>query len=187
MEKVTTIKDLIARLQECDPEGSVTISLDGALLYDDGEQGEIEYGFEPMIDCLFSRADTERSDHVYFVLSEESTARIVSRRREECVDDFSRARPHLPSCSGVVIDAPVAIAVGLTREIYTNLQTVVESCNRAHQNNNGATTHGGLDVPKLLALLAEDAAMTNQRPGSWEGANLQQVLDGHGYRACQNF
>jgi len=82
MDKVMKIGDLIARLQECDPEGTVTMSLDGALLYGDDEPGEIEYGFEPVIDCLFSRADAERSDRVYFLLAEGDTARIVKSRSE---------------------------------------------------------------------------------------------------------
>jgi|GEM_PF-3175001 len=44
------------------------------------------------------------------------------------------------------------------------------------------TTHGSMTVPTLLAMLAEDAAMTNSRPGSWEGSSMQQVLDSHGYQ-----
>ncbi|CAJ7811100.1 Uncharacterised protein [Burkholderia pseudomallei] len=30
-------------------------------------------------------------------------------------------------------------------------------------------------------MLAEDAGMVISRPGSWEGANLAQVLLSHGY------
>jgi hypothetical protein len=44
------------------------------------------------------------------------------------------------------------------------------------------TTHGKLSVSSLLAMLAEDAAMMNTRPGSWEGANMQHVFDSHGYQ-----
>jgi len=181
MDKVMKIGDLIARLQECDPEGTVTMSLDGALLYGDDEQGEIEYGFEPVIDCLFSRADAERSDRVYFLLAEGDTARIVKSRGENFGTAPAAAEPYTTSGPGIVQDAPVAVAIALNHKTYTNLLAVVESCNRADESHKGATTHGRLDVPRLLRMLAEDAAMTNSRPGSWEGANLQQVLDSHGY------
>jgi len=39
-----------------------------------------------------------------------------------------------------------------------------------------------LTVPRLLATLAEDAAMINNRPGSWDGSNMQHMLDSHGYQ-----
>jgi hypothetical protein len=45
---------------------------------------------------------------------------------------------------------------------------------------NGANTHGKLDVPGLLAMLAEDAAMVMERPGSWEGAAMGGLLASHG-------
>lgn len=181
MDKVLKIGDLIARLQECDPEGTVTMSLDGALLYGDGEPGEIEYGFEPVIDCMFSRADAARSDRVYFLLANNETAGIVKARAKDFVSDRAAEELFTTSGLGIVQDAPVAVAIALSRDAYTNLLAVVESCNRAHESREGATTHGRLDVTSLLGMLAEDAAMTNSRPGSWEGANLQQVLDSHGY------
>ena len=181
MDKVMKIRDLIARLQECEPNGTVRMSLDGALLYDDGNPGEIEYGFKPVINCLFSRADAERSDRVYFLLSEEDTTCIVKTRRRDFSADSEPAESYTTLSPAVAPDAPVAIAIALSWDAYTNLLAVVENCNWAHENNKDATTHGRLDIPKLIGMLAEDAAMTNTRPGSWEGANLQQVLDSHGY------
>jgi hypothetical protein len=73
----------------------------------------------------------------------------------------------------------VKIEIEVSQATYQHLLVVVESCNR---NDPDATTHGPMTVPELLAMLAEDAAMTNSRPGSWEGSNMQQVLDSHGYR-----
>lgn len=181
MEKVMKVRDLIARLQECEPEGTVTMSLDGAILYDDGEPGEIEYGFDPDIECLCSRPDAERSDRVHLLLSKVDTERIVKTRREHCCEEAAPAELSTTSSSAITFSAPVAVAIALSRDVYTTLLAVVESCNRAHENNKGATTHGRLDIPNLLGMLAEDAAMTDTRPGSWEGANLQQVLDSHGY------
>lgn len=180
MDGVTKVRDLIVLLQECDPDGTVALSLDGALLFDEDEPGEVEYSFEPSVDLLFSQRDAKQSDCVYLSLSHKDTERLVANGRlEERPNPGTTAPSANPA---IAIEAPVAVAVALDQETYNNLLVVVESCNRADHDNNGATTHRKLDVPKLLTLLAEDAAMTNTRPGSWEGANMQQVLDSHGYQ-----
>ncbi|MDB5987850.1 MAG: hypothetical protein JWR16_2903 [Nevskia sp.] len=44
-------------------------------------------------------------------------------------------------------------------------------------------THGPLDLSKLAAMLLEDVALAWRRPGSWEGANMNQVLCAHGYQS----
>ncbi len=44
-------------------------------------------------------------------------------------------------------------------------------------------SHGSLTVKKLAAMLLEDAGMAFTRPGSWEGANMIEVLRCHGYKA----
>jgi hypothetical protein len=44
-------------------------------------------------------------------------------------------------------------------------------------------THGKLDLPKLAGMLLGDVGLAWRRPGSWEGANMLQVLSGHGYQA----
>ncbi len=74
------------------------------------------------------------------------------------------------------------VTIEMDVETYDNLVAVVDACNFAHTQNDGFNTHGKLNVRRLLLMLAEDAAMTYTRPGSWEGANMQQVLDSHGYR-----
>lgn len=180
MDKVMTIKDLVAMLQDCDPDGTVVISLDGALLYGDESLGDLEYSFEPLVECLFSRPDSERSDCVYIRLSQDETKRIIETRQSE--SDVSSKTIVSPKHPSVVTDAPVAVAIVLSHQTYTDLLKVVDSCNFADENRKGATTHGKLDISSLLGMLAEDAAMTNTRPGSWEAANLQQVLDSHGYQ-----
>lgn len=43
-------------------------------------------------------------------------------------------------------------------------------------------SHGPLDLFVLVEMLLEDVAMTVSRPGSWEGANMIQVLTSHGYK-----
>lgn len=37
-------------------------------------------------------------------------------------------------------------------------------------------------VNAVIQTLADDIGMTNTRPDSWEGANMQQVIDGHGWK-----
>ncbi|MDA8154576.1 MAG: hypothetical protein M0003_17985 [Acidithiobacillus sp.] len=44
-------------------------------------------------------------------------------------------------------------------------------------------SHGPLTVRKLAAMLLEDAGMVINRPGSWEGSNMADVLRCHGYKA----
>jgi hypothetical protein len=38
-----------------------------------------------------------------------------------------------------------------------------------------------LTPEEAMQALADDLGLTNTRPGSWEGANMQQVIDGHGW------
>ncbi len=44
-------------------------------------------------------------------------------------------------------------------------------------------SHGSLTLKKLAVMLLEDAGMAFSRPGSWEGANMIEVLRCHGYKA----
>lgn len=74
------------------------------------------------------------------------------------------------------------VTLRIPQALYDDLVVVAANCTRTHKANGGATSHGELDVPGLLLMLVQDAAMTNSRPGSWEGSNMQQVLDAHGYR-----
>jgi hypothetical protein len=74
------------------------------------------------------------------------------------------------------------IKLQIPQAVYDDLVVVAANCNAAHKASGGFTSHGELDVAGLLLMLAQDAAMTNSRPGSWEGSNMQQVLDAHGYQ-----
>jgi hypothetical protein len=70
----------------------------------------------------------------------------------------------------------------LPQSVYRSLAQVASACSDSDAARDHATTHGPLDVKALLCMLAEDAAMTHTRPGSWEGANMLQVLSSHGYQ-----
>lgn len=73
------------------------------------------------------------------------------------------------------------ITIEVSESTHQDLEMVVKNCNLSNNENEGFTSHGELTVAGLLAMLAEDAAMANSRPGSWEGAGMQTVLDSHGY------
>ena len=59
--------------------------------------------------------------------------------------------------------------VGLIREFLAATKEVTLS------------SHGPLNMQKLASMLLQDVALMVQRPGSWEGANMAQVMSSHGY------
>lgn len=76
----------------------------------------------------------------------------------------------------------VKVELELRDDVYTGLVMAAQASSVANEQRYGATTHGALDVKTLLAMLAEDAAMTHSRPSSWEGSSMLQVLASHGYQ-----
>jgi hypothetical protein len=79
---------------------------------------------------------------------------------------------------------PHRIVVEIFTETAAVLDELVARCNESHRDREGANTHGELTAATLLAMLAEDAGLVIRRPGSWEGANMAQVLISHGYDVC---
>ena len=73
------------------------------------------------------------------------------------------------------------IVIQVSEETATNLRSLAARCADEHGRQVGFTSHGILTVSTLLAMLAEDAAMVISRPGSWEGSNMAQVFQSHGY------
>ena len=73
----------------------------------------------------------------------------------------------------------------ITIEISTSgalaIQSLVDRMNQ-HDNLECGTRHGEMTMKKLITVLAEDAALVEWRPGSWEGANMAAVLQSQGYR-----
>lgn len=113
--------------------------------------------------------------------------------RDEGHDDFSSDDASLDGkawfdymldlfMSDLPASETIPVTLHLSDEVIQNLFTVARNCTVSHQANDGFTSHGELDITGLLTMLAQDAAMTNSRPGSWEGANMQNVLTSHGYR-----
>ena len=79
---------------------------------------------------------------------------------------------------------PRRITVEIPAETAALLDELIARCNESYRHREGANTHGELTPATLLAMLAEDAALAIRRPGSWEGANMAQVLISHGYDVC---
>lgn len=73
------------------------------------------------------------------------------------------------------------IVIQVSEETAMNLHALAACCADEDRRREGFTSHGALTASKLLAMLAEDAAMVMSRPGSWEGSNMAQVLQSHGY------
>ena len=73
------------------------------------------------------------------------------------------------------------ITIQVSDEIADCLAVLASACTRQNKRRDGATTHGPLDVSALMTMLAEDAGMVVSRPGSWEGSNMAQVFQSHGY------
>ena len=73
----------------------------------------------------------------------------------------------------------ITIEIGASSAL--EIQSLVDKINQ-HDNLERGTSHGEMTMKKLITLLAEDAALAESRPGSWEGANMAAVLQSHGYR-----
>lgn len=67
----------------------------------------------------------------------------------------------------IAFDVPDAVA--------ETLRMVVEKCATE------ASTHGPLTLPEMFQMIAEDIALTETRPGSWEAVNMAHVFTSHGY------
>lgn len=66
--------------------------------------------------------------------------------------------------------------VDVSEEDLKLIERGLERMNRSDGNS-----HGPLDVQRLAAMLMQDVALAVRRPGSWEGSNMSQVLNSHGY------
>lgn len=73
------------------------------------------------------------------------------------------------------------IVIQVSEETVANLCVLAGRCTDEHKRRDSFTSHGVLTVSTLISMLAEDAAMIISRPGSWEGSNMAQVFQSHGY------
>lgn len=73
----------------------------------------------------------------------------------------------------------VQVVVELPEADVAELVKLVAELNACAEPD--CTSHGVLTLAGLAAMLLEDAALARRRPGSWEGANMLDVLRSHGY------
>lgn len=73
------------------------------------------------------------------------------------------------------------IEIEVSETTAAQLAELAARCTEIDKERDGGTSHGALTLEGLVAMLAEDAAMVIQRPGSWEGSNMHTVLTAHGY------
>lgn len=82
--------------------------------------------------------------------------------------------------------APIAVLLeSLTENTQLALTAFLATTHAGEPGAPALNSHGALDLAKLVAMLLEDVALMIQRPGSWEGANMMQVMASHGYDAHQ--
>ena len=196
-----TVRDLLAVLAECDPDATVTLSLPGFIDESDkavtGDPDALgyEYSYTPDVSAniLTSKdnhaeffdennkwRDGVKPNHVTIALTEADTEKLLaSRKRAIERDDDSDGMEPEP----IVADAEtVVVDVRIPRDVHTSIRTLLRSVNASHQVKvEQACTHGLLTVAGALEMLAQDLGMVETRPGSWEGSNMAQVLNSHGY------
>lgn len=81
----------------------------------------------------------------------------------------------------------MAVEVELTEEIVVALTQLAGRCNHCSAVSDGFASHGAsFNVAKLLAMLAEDAAMMITQPDSWQSAHMRRVFAAHGYRVTES-
>lgn len=68
------------------------------------------------------------------------------------------------------------LTITLSSQQKMTLQHLLTVCSQSE-----CSSHGPLTLARLVEMLLEDAALVITRPGSWEGANMTQVLESHGY------
>ena len=194
------VRDLMAMLADCDPDGVVEIEI--PTLMSDSDQAVIarpgDYESQTLLSCCVP--DVRRS---FLNLSpiDDNTAVDDSGRSHEgakpnCVtiglaesdylvfyNDRLEAIRHTPEAEPDEGDADTVILdLAMPRDHYHAIRRVLRGVNDSHQVREAqACTHGPLTVTTLLTMLAEDVAMLDSRPGSWEAAHMAQVLAGHGY------
>ena len=67
-------------------------------------------------------------------------------------------------------------------DIPDNIATIINDFLQFQANKpDSISSHGPLDMQTLALMLLQDVYWATERPGSWEGANMRQVLEAHGY------
>lgn len=70
------------------------------------------------------------------------------------------------------------ITINISESTFESIKTLVDQINL---HSGAANSHGKLSITSAIEMIVEDLGMVESRPGSWEGANMAQVLSSHGY------
>lgn len=192
--KPMTVRELQSILDGCDPEATVQLNLPAFMLEADEEAlsdqtlgfaSSVEFVVSPGFLGSSSWAEGAKPNHVDIELGEASAARLLEARRA----DIQRLAQNAEGGEAYALQEPavadadsVILEVRLSRELHQTVRKVLWDVNRSDQvRHDGACTHGVLTTEGLLEMLAQDVAMVETRPGSWEGAGMTQVLAAHGY------
>lgn len=73
------------------------------------------------------------------------------------------------------------ITITISESTFDSINSLVDQINININSEEGANSHGKLTVKTAVEMIVEDLGLVESRPGSWEGANMAQVLSSHGY------
>ncbi|MEQ7884122.1 hypothetical protein [Xanthomonas hortorum] len=199
-----TVRDLLAILAECDPDAPVTLSLPALIdatdkqLLDDPDVAVDEYRYTPEVvagyvtsaEIPYERLFDERGNTRPGIKPNCVTIQLYTDDVERVHQSRKRAIEDADEGSGLEPDPitadpeSVVVDVRLPRALHATIRQLLRALNHTDQVRvEQACTHGLLTVSGALEMLAEDLGQVETRPGSWEGANMSQVLASHGYNA----
>lgn len=71
------------------------------------------------------------------------------------------------------------ITITIEESTFESIKSLVDQINV--ESIDDSNSHGKLTVKSAIEMIVEDLGLAESRPGSWEGANMAQVLSSHGY------
>jgi hypothetical protein len=75
------------------------------------------------------------------------------------------------------------ITITIEESTFESIKSLVDQINiNSADSAEFSNSHGKLTVKSAIEMIVEDLGLAESRPGSWEGANMTQVLSSHGYR-----
>lgn len=210
MKKPLKVRELMALLAECHPEGEVQLTVPSLLDATDAEvfsqfatQGRDDVldefdnpnaGFSvvPVAEASFLTGhgcavqDEILDENNKIKADAKPNNFTLSIAPEDFAPLYDRRRQGAfdkPEIEPRESDADTVILdLAIPRQQYDAIRTLVRAFNQSHQVRiERGCTHGLLTVTRLLEMLAEDVAMVETRPGCWEASNMAQVFSSHGY------
>lgn len=132
-------------------------------------------------ELVFAKTNPYEMEHLIEFMDDaiyriRDAAKAVDGQYDEWYDLLDLCREYQQE---LMLHIPQTFTITLSYAPYA--RDLLELVARCNQNANEYNSHGLLTVESLLTMLAEDAAMVTNRPGCWEAANMQTVIEAHGY------